>query len=103
MLPSILIHFGNNFFAVLMTTASELLPENIASLTEIGVMFILIIAGIPSIYYLVKNHKDIFEQKKPKTCFSFGQLNKQFLSTGTIIACMVLLVLSSIVLVTGIQ
>ena len=103
MLPSILLHFGNNFFAVLMTAASDLLPDTINSLVESGVMFVLIIGGIFAINYLVKNHKDIFEQKKPTTRFSFAELNKQFLSTGTIIACMILLVLSSIVLVSVVQ
>ena len=103
MLPCILIHFGNNFFAVLMTAASDLLPDTIDTLVESGVMFVLIIVGIFAIYYLVKNHKEIFEQKKPTTSFSFGELNKQFLSTGTVIACMVLLILSSIVLVSAVK
>ncbi len=102
MLPSILIHFGNNFFAVIMTAMSDLLESSLSSLIENAVMFVLIIAGIFAVYYLVKNHNEIFEQKKPGTNYSFKELNKMFLSSATVIVCMVVLILSSLFLVSAI-
>ena len=101
MLPSILIHFGNNFYATIMTALPDLLPEGTAALVEIAITFILVFAGIIAAYYLIKNHNEIFEQKKPGTKYSFKELNKMFLSSGTIIACMIILILSSLVLVSA--
>ena len=102
MLPGIIIHFCNNFFAVLVTAASEALPESISTIVQSVMMLLFIIAGFISISYLVKNHKEIFEPKKSETSLKFGELTRMFLSTGTIIACMVILVIMSLVLVAAI-
>ena len=103
MLPSILIHFGNNFFAVIMTALPDLVSEEISSFIEAGVMFVFIIAGIFAINYLTKNHKEIFEQKKSNTKYSFGELNKIFFSRATVIVCLVLLTLSSLMIVSAVK
>ena len=102
MLPGIIIHFCNNFFAVIVTAAGEALPENISTIIQTVFMLLFIIAGFIAISYLVKNHKEIFEPKKSETSFRFGELTRMFLSTGTVIACMVILVIMSLVLVASV-
>ncbi|MBQ2604906.1 MAG: CPBP family glutamic-type intramembrane protease [Acutalibacteraceae bacterium] len=101
MLPGIIIHFGNNFFAVLATTASEAMSESNANIVEAVMMLLFIITGFISISYLVKNHKEIFEPKKSESSFKFGELTRMFLSTGTIIASMIILIILSLVLVAA--
>ena len=47
------------------------------------------------------NHKEIFEPKKSESSFKFGELTRMFLSTGTIIASMIILIILSLVLVAA--
>lgn len=99
MLPSVLIHFGNNFFAVTMTYLSELLPENLSLICESLVVIILIIAGFAAIAFLGKNYREFFEyksNKELKTLYSYKEKLQIFFSNGFVIADMIILTLAAV-------
>ena len=100
MLPVILIHFGNNFYAVIVTTLGELVSETYSMAIEFGFMVVLIIIGFAASYYLAKNHKDLFEIQGTKSYLTGGEKLKAFFSTGTIIASTIILCLMSIAVLT---
>lgn len=99
MLPAILIHFGNNFFAVIMSTLYEVLSESFSSIVESIVMIVIIVAGFIAISYLAKNHKDFFELKDKESLLTFNEKIKIFFSNGVVIADIVILSVSSVALV----
>ncbi|MBQ5565273.1 MAG: CPBP family intramembrane metalloprotease, partial [Clostridia bacterium] len=96
MLPGILIHFGNNFYAVTATILSERLPEEYGNAIEGVLIILLVVIGFASIYYLTKNKKELFDISPEKTLLTFGEKIKVFFSAGTVIACIVILSLMSI-------
>lgn len=96
MLPGILIHFGNNFYAVTATILSESLPEEYGNAIEGMLIILLVVIGFASIYYLTKNKKELFDISPEKTLLTFGEKIKVFFSAGTVIACIVILSLMSI-------
>ena len=99
MLPSILIHFGNNFFAVLMTEVGEVCPESIGAVVESGVMILFIVAGLIAIAYLAKSDKSFFELNEAPSLLTFKEKIKTFFSAGTIIASTIVLGIASVSLV----
>lgn len=98
MLPSILIHFGNNFYAVIMTTLSGTLSEEMGYVVDSATMIILIVIGFIAISYLAKNHKDFFKTKDKESLLTFKGKMKTFFSTGTVIANIIILSASALLL-----
>lgn len=99
MLPSILIHFANNCYAVLMMYLAGLMSSRILEMINLVIVLLFIIAGIWGVSYLAKNDKSFFELKTKKTLISYDEKIKTFFSTGTVIACMIVLFLLSILIV----
>ena len=95
MLPGILIHFGNNFYAVIINTISEILPYPYGDIIDIAVILILIVIGFISTNYLTKNHKDLFKLEKKQSYLTYKEKLKVFFKTGTVIACTILLTVMS--------
>lgn len=91
MYPSIIIHFANNFFAVLVTSGVAMAPENIALMIETVIMIALVIAGFVAFSYLSKNKKEFFEYKETKTLLSTKEKIQAFFSNGFVIADMIVL------------
>ena len=102
MLPGILIHFGNNFYAVVITILSEVLPEPYATLVDVAVILVLIVIGFIAANYLVKNYKDFFKIKSKKTYLTYKEKLNTFLKTGTVIASIVILTIMSFVLLLAV-
>ncbi len=99
MLPGILIHFGNNFYAVLVSTIDETLPEKYQGFPEMAFMLLIIAVGLVALYYLTKNHKEFFEFKENKKSYlTGGEKIKTFFSTGTVIASTIILCIESVIL-----
>ncbi len=106
MLPSILIHFSNNFFAVIITMISESFSENISGIIDGMSVTLLIIAGIISLWYLVKNEKQLFEYESDNgesSLFTFKEKMKIFLTNGFVIADIILLTITSVTLLAPID
>lgn len=95
MLPGILIHFGNNFYAVIVTTIGELVPDAYSIPIEYGVLLLLIVIGFVASYYLTKNHKELFEIKKKESYLTGGEKLKTFFSSATVIASTIILCIMS--------
>lgn len=102
MLPGILIHFGNNFYAVVITILSEVLPEPYATLVDVAVILVLIVIGFIATNYLVKNYKDFFKIKSKKTYLTYKEKLNTFLKTGTVIASIVILTIMSFVVLLAV-
>lgn len=101
MLPSVLIHFCNNFFAVSVNTLSEIFPENVSYILETIIVVLILIAGFIAFSYLSKKHKNFFEyktNKEQKTLYTYKEKLQIFFSNGFIIADMIILSLSSIIM-----
>ncbi len=98
MLPGILIHFGNNFYAVIINTLSEVLPQPYGNILDAAVILVLIVIGFISTNYLAKNHKDLFKLEKKQSYLTYKEKLKVFFKTGTVIACTVLLTIMSFVI-----
>lgn len=101
MLPSVLIHFCNNFFAVSVNTLSEIFPENVSYILETIIVVLILIAGFIAFSYLSKKHSNFFEykaNKDQKTLYTYKEKLQIFFSNGFIIADIVILSLSAIVL-----
>lgn len=97
MLPGILIHFGNNFYATVITILGEILPEPYSSIVDAAVIFVLIVIGFISTNYLVKNHKDLFKVEKKQSYLTYKEKLNVFLKTGTVLASIILLTVMSFV------
>ncbi len=98
MLPSMLIHFCNNFFAVVVTFAGELLPDVYYTCLEAMLMIILTVIGFISIAYLVRTDKNFFSVSGKNTFLTFREKVKTFFSSGFVIADMILLGIEAIML-----
>lgn len=98
MIPCMLIHFGNNFFAVCVTILSEIIPENYSIASEALIMLLLVITGFVAISYLTKHHEDMFNFKKEKHYLSFSERLSTFASNGFIIADTIILALVALFL-----
>ena len=96
MLPSILIHFGNNFYAVILMSLGELLPENVTLIADIAVITALMLAGFVSFYYLAKKDKDFFRIEQGNSLLTNGERLKAFFSSGAVIASTILLTIEAI-------
>lgn len=106
MLPSILIHFSNNFFAVIITMISDSSAENISGIIDGMSVTLLIIAGIISLWYLVKNEKQLFEYESDNgesSLYTFKEKMKIFLTNGFVMADMILLTLTALMLLAPID
>ena len=100
MLPNILIHFGNNFYAVIVTTIDQILPESVSTILDAAVIIVLVIAGFLSIYYLSKTDKDYFTLKCEKSLLTFGEKLKTFFGTGTVIASTIILIIETVAMIS---
>lgn len=101
MLPSVLIHFGNNFFAVVMTTVADIVPESIYYILESVVMIGLLAAGFIAISFIAKNYREFFEYKensKMDTLYSYKEKLKIFFSNGFILADTIILGITALLL-----
>ena len=98
MLPGILIHFGNNFYATVVSILGEILPEPYSNIIEAAVILVLIVIGFISTSYLVKNHKDLFKVEKKHSYLTYSEKLKVFFKTGTVIASIIILTIMSFVI-----
>lgn len=96
MLPGILIHFGNNFYAVVVTHFAEVLPEAYGGMVEAGLIAVLIICGFIALSYLLRNEKDFFKLETKPSHLTYGEKVKTFMTTGTVIASIVILSIMSV-------
>lgn len=106
MLPAIMIHFSNNFFAVIITMISDSASENIAGIIDGMAVTLLIIAGIIALWYLVKNEKQFFEYESENgksSLFTFKEKMKIFLTNGFVIADIILLTFTALILLAPID
>lgn len=97
--PSIIIHFINNFYAVLMTVAQD--NANISSNTfyviDCFVMVMFCILGLLSFVYLAKTQKGFFKMSSTEpteypysNTLSFGEKVKSFLLSPAVIVVLVI-------------
>ena len=98
MLPGILIHFGNNFYATVITILDEIVPEPYSVIIDSVVILVLIVAGFIAAHYLVKNHKDLFKIEKKQSYMTYKEKLGTFLKTGTVIASVIILTIMSFVI-----
>jgi len=98
MLPSILIHFGNNFYAVIITELDEILPDPISTITDIAIILVLVAVGFVCTNYLVKNHKDFFKLNKEKSLLTYKEKLSTFLKAGTVKVSFAILTIMSFVI-----
>lgn len=63
MLPAIIIHFFNNFFAVVMTMIAGHTSEKAGGLIETGYMLFLLVIGFIGFAYLAKSDKSFMSVK----------------------------------------
>ena len=97
MLPNILIHFGNNFYAVILSTIEETAPENVATIVSLAVMAALMLVGFVCIYYLAKSDKDFFRlEKRQQTNLTTREKYKAFFTSGTVIASTIILCIETV-------
>lgn len=96
MLPNILIHFGNNFYAVIVSTIGETTPESVSTLIDAAVMVTMVAVGFICIYYLAKSDKSFFKIKSENSYLTFGEKAKVFFTSGTVIASTVILCIESL-------
>ena len=96
MLPNILIHFGNNFYAVIISTINEIAPDSVTTLIDAAVMTVLLVAGFICIYYLSKNDRNFFSLETSPSYLTFGAKMKTFFTTGTVIACTIVLLIETV-------
>lgn len=99
MLPGILIHFGNNFYAVILTEVGEVAPESVSSIVDIVFIVVLILVGILCTYSLAKNDKDFFRLDAEESLLTFGEKIKAFLTSVPVIISCIMLIIESIALV----
>ena len=100
MLPNILIHFGNNFYAVIVSTISEVVPENVAAIVDSAVMIVFLLVGFICIYWLTKNDKDFFRLESKQTELTLGEKVKTFFTSGTVIAGTIILCIETVFMVS---
>ena len=99
MIPNILIHFGNNFYAVIVTSIGEKVPDSVSTIIDIAVVVVFILVGIMCTYFIVKNDKNFFKIEQQKTELTFTEKAKTFFSSGTVIASCIILALESAALI----
>ena len=95
MLPGILIHFGNNLYAVILTELDEILPDPFSTIIDIVTILVLVAIGLVCSNYLLKNHKDFFKLKKEKSLLTYKEKLSTFLKTGTVIVSIAILTIAS--------
>ena len=100
MLPGILIHFCNNFYAVVAVTLSEVLPESYSGIVDVLFIVILIVIGFIATTYLLKKDKDFFTVETKTSYLTYSEKLKTFMTTGTVIASIILLTIESIAILT---
>ncbi len=99
MLPNILIHFGNNFYAVILMTVSETADGTVTSIVDAAFIITLVIIGLISFYSLAKNDKDFFKTETTRSYLTFGEKLKAFFTSGPVIASTILLCLETLTMV----
>lgn len=91
-IPSVIIHFVNNFYAVLSNTliANKVMPEQYINIICIGLMAAFSLLGVLSAIYLSKADRDFFklDDKTPETfLLSFKEKIGSFIANpGVLIA-----------------
>ena len=99
MLPNILIHFSNNFYAVLVTTLMQDATSDIMNMIDVGLMIILVAAAFFSIYYLSKNHPDFFTLNDKRCVLSNKEKFRAFFTSSPVIACTILLCIETVAVI----
>lgn len=99
MLPNILIHFGNNFYAVLISTASEVVSDSVSTFMDVIVMIVFLMIGMICIYALSKNDKSFFKLDQDRSDLTFGEKVKTFFSSGTVIASTIILCIETLTVI----
>ncbi|MBQ4129281.1 MAG: CPBP family intramembrane metalloprotease [Ruminococcus sp.] len=102
LLPSIIIHFLNNFLSVTMTllSSSAALPDYLVDIINIGLTLIVAILGIVSFTILSKKHKGFFKLKQGDEIITFKEKVKIVFKSPTIIAFAVFSLLEAILMLS---
>ncbi len=99
MLPNILIHFGNNFYAVIVTTLSQTVSDSVSTMIDCAVMISLMVAAFFGIYCLSKHHSDFFKLDGDRTVLTTKEKYKAFFTSGTVIASTIILCIETVAMV----
>lgn len=91
----IAIHFLNNLMAVLFDVFKPALGEELYTLVNYGVFFLLLCAGILSLIVLLKKQPDLFQLDNPASLCTFKQKISAFLCTPGIIVTFIVIALLS--------
>ena len=94
-----MIHFSNNFYAVLVTTLMQDATSDIMNMIDVGLMIILVAAAFFSIYYLSKNHPDFFTLNDKRCVLSNKEKFRAFFTSSPVIACTILLCIETVAVI----
>ena len=100
MMPNILIHFGNNFYAVIISTIDEVAPDSISTIIDVAIMVMFVAIGFICVYYLTKSDKNFFKLEPEKsTTLNTKEKMKTFFTSGTVIASTIILCIETITVI----